>query len=152
MSQDSTPKEPFETSAPRSRGARLATWLRGAAFLVLLLALAGLLAWFLVIVPLQRQVTGLSADLAAAQGEIATLQASRPLQEVYSLLADANTARFELMRNRSSSASAALLSSEQTLASLRTQSANAMPPRWTMCRSAWSWSRQTLPRMTCQPP
>src|SRR5690606_7632776 len=121
MSQDSTPKEPFETSAPRSRGARLATWLRGAAFLALLLALAGLLAWFLVIVPLQRQVTGLSADLAAAQGEIATLQASRPLQEVYSLLADANTARFELMRNRSSSASAALLSSEQTLASLRTQ-------------------------------
>lgn len=121
MLQDSTPKEPFETSAPRSRGARLATWLRGAAFLALLLALAGLLAWFLVIVPLQRQVSGLSADLAAAQGEIATLQASRPLQEVYSLLADANTARFELMRNRSSSASAALLSSEQTLASLRTQ-------------------------------
>ncbi|MCW5877997.1 MAG: hypothetical protein KIS80_03930 [Anaerolineales bacterium] len=60
----------------------------------------------------------LTAELQNANEQVAILQASRPLQEVYSLLADANTARFELMRNRSASASAALLSSEQTLASL----------------------------------
>lgn len=103
---------------PQSAGSRIAGWLRGFIFFVLILAVAGLLAWFLLIAPLQSQVADLTAELQGATEQVATLQASRPLQEVYSLLADANTARFELMRNRSASASAALLSSEQTLASL----------------------------------
>lgn len=103
---------------PPTTRSRVASWLRGFVFFVLVLAVAGLLAWFLLITPLQNQVADLTVELQGATEQVATLQAARPLQEVYSLLADANTARFELMRNRSASASAALLSSEQTLASL----------------------------------
>ncbi|MCW5876113.1 MAG: hypothetical protein KIS85_04440 [Anaerolineales bacterium] len=121
MSQDDPIQEKqamFADEADQGGGSRIPGWLRGLLFFLLFVAAAGLLVWFMVIAPQNARIAQLTTDLDAANQQIATLQAAQPLQSVYSLLADANTARFELMRNRPESASAALLSSERTLAAL----------------------------------
>lgn len=106
-----------ETDPPK-RGRwfqRLLVWL-------LILAAAALLVWFFVFVPqveriseLNAQVSQYEEQLATQEAQIADLQSLSPQRDVYSLLADANNARFELYRSRYDNASAALLSSEDTL-------------------------------------
>jgi hypothetical protein len=92
---------------------------------LLLLVVLILVAWFVLIGPRAAQITQLEGDLATAQDQIAALEANvasleaqQPQREVLTLLVDANTARFELSRNRPDSASAALLNTSRTLATL----------------------------------
>lgn len=97
-------------------------WLRRLLVWLLIVAAAALLVWFFVFVPqteriadLNSQVSQYEGELATQEAQIADLQSLSPQRDVYSLLADANNARFELYRSRYDNAAAALLSSEDTL-------------------------------------
>lgn len=119
-------KEMFE-GEPDSAGwqSTLGRWLRRIIVGLLLFVVLVLVAWFALIGPRAAQITQLEGDLAASQAQIATLEANvahleslQPQRDALTLLVDANTARFELSRNRPDSASAALLNSSRTLTSL----------------------------------
>lgn len=119
-------KEMFDGEPePAGWQSTLGRWLRRVIVGLLLFVVLVLVAWFALIGPRAAQITQLEGELSASQDQIATLEADvaslkalQPQREALTLLVDANTARFELSRNRPESASAALLNSSRTLATL----------------------------------
>lgn len=119
-------KEMFEGEPePAGWQSTLGRWLRRIIVGLLLFVVLVLIAWFALIGPRAAQITQLEGQLGDAQDQIATLEANvtsleamQPQREALTLLVDANTARFELSRNRPESASAALLNSNRTLTAL----------------------------------
>ncbi len=100
-------------------------WFRRTLIGLLLVAIAALLLWFLVIFPQSNQISQLSVQATEAQdqlatqvAEVASLETVKPEREVANLLADAFAARYEIATNEFAGASAALLSSPSTLATL----------------------------------
>ena len=103
-------------------------WARRIGVGALVILVLALFIWFVLILPRSNEIGQLQSELAAAQDQIATLESQlvdlesvKPEREVLSLLAQANTARFEIYRIRWDSAEAALLPAGQTLDTLASE-------------------------------
>jgi hypothetical protein len=101
---------------------RLSHWLRRIIILLLVFVFLIVVAWFAFIGPRAAEITSLQSELVSSQEKIATLEAEiaelqslKAQRSILSLLVDANGARFELARGDKEAASAALLSSGNTL-------------------------------------
>jgi hypothetical protein len=118
-------KEMFGDGNDSGSESPVAIWARRIGISILLLLAAILVIWFVFILPQSNLITELQAQLDAGkeqisvlETEVADLQAVLPEREIYSLLAQANKARFEVSRARFDSAGAALLPASRTISAL----------------------------------
>lgn len=118
-------KEMFGDGMDPGSESPLTVWARRIGIGILLVLAAILITWFVFILPRSNQITALQGQLdagndqiSALETEAAGLQAIMPEREIYSLLAQANKARFEVSRVRFDSAEAALLPASRTIAAL----------------------------------